>query len=204
MLAVIGCAILAMRLAGEEVSKPQIAKDLELKAALKGPAKIAAKDALTLEFTLTIVNNAKSVTHTVVKSGDGSECGWREPKISYTAQLQTAEGEWKDVPRQGLGRCGMFDPNWSKDIVDVSPQKQIEVGEWCRYPAAMVNLSAPGRYRIVAHYAYGAGKNAKGLGTAAGQAVPEKMKDVPTFELASKPVEIEVVAVEAVAQPAAK
>jgi hypothetical protein len=56
------------------------------------------------------------------------------------------------------------------------------------------NLQTPGRYRITAHYQYKGGTKERGLHAFSGETVqiPPELFGVPSFEVVSNPVEINV------------
>lgn len=136
---------------------------------------------------LSLVNTSRHTTYRVVKPGDGSEVGWREPHVFVTAARVRADGTEEPVPPGRYGRCGLFDADWPKDVVGVPPGGKLRLGPY--HPFA--ELQQPGRVRLRAHYAYSAGHR-----TRAGLPPPERlgrMRGVPPFDLVSAPFEVEVV-----------
>lgn len=124
----------------------------------------------------------------VVKPGDGSESGWREPYIYYSAQ-RWRDGRWEEVERQPIGRCGLFNSDWTKDVVALKPGQSLELGDWLPDLESSFQLD-PGKYRFYLHYQYSQGANKE---SKAGFPVPESLEGVPAYEVVSnKPVELTV------------
>jgi hypothetical protein len=165
--------------------KPDPARDLKLVAAFDAKQVEAGT---TPYITLTLVNTSKTVTYPVVKPGDGSECGWREPFVHFTAEQLSVQGKWEPLQKYGGGRCGLFDWHWQKDVVELKPgEKLVVTNEWI--PATNFNFQQPGKVRIRGHYDYRAGARER--------AEPDKdlgrMGETPAFALATEPVEFDVV-----------
>jgi len=165
--------------------KPDPARDLKL---------VATFDAKHVEagatpfVSLSLINTSKTVTHRVVKPGDGSEIGAREPFVHFTAEQLTVQGEWKRLPHFGGGRCGLFDWQWQKDVIELKPGERLAVtNEWI--PVPDFRLQQPGRVRIHGHYEYRAGRRA---GVPAEDDLG-RMGETPAFALVSEPVEFDVV-----------
>lgn len=164
----------------------QIEQDLVLQVELETPRTITPGGRIDLDVFL--VNESAQHEYPVVKMGDGSEVGWREPHVYFTASRKGNDGAWKDVPPAKYGRCGVYDPDWQKDIVQLGPGDNINL-EWLPPPSLMLDLREPGLVRLYVHYQYGAGTSTRGqtpvnLGGMAG---------IPAFEVVSAPVEIEIV-----------
>jgi hypothetical protein len=161
--------------------KPDPARDLKLVATFD--TKQVQAGAVPY-ISLTLVNTSKNVTHPVVKPGDGSETGAREPYVHFTAEHLNVQGEWKPLQQFGGGRCGLFDWQWQKDVIDLKPGEKLAVtNNWI--PAADFRLQHPGKVRVRGHYEYRAGRGKEpDLG---------RMARTPAFALASEPVEFEVV-----------
>ena len=168
-------------------TKEQIESDLKLVASPPKERVIGAGTQPYIELKL--VNTSKTRTHKVVKPGDGSECGWREPWVYVTAEQGTVEGTWVAMQRFNGGRCGLFDSNWPKDVVELKPGAELALTDW--YSPDQIECQFPGKIRLIGHYEYRAvgGKNGKPRPDAERGA----MAGVPLFALTSEPVEFEVV-----------
>lgn len=133
------------------------------------------------------MRNSSDRTVAALKPGDGSESGWREPHVYYTAKKLRGK-EWLDVPPRVIRRCGVYNPAWQKDVVSLAPGETLNLGSWLPGPEAYFNLT-PGRYRFQLHYVYGAGGNARAGGA---PSVPAALKGVPSFHLTSSFLEYTV------------
>ena len=60
-------------------------------------------------FEMSLVNGSRRYAYPVVEPGDGSEVGWRQPHIYFTATLTAPDGATTAVPAARYGRCGLFD-----------------------------------------------------------------------------------------------
>ena len=136
-----------------------------------------------------MVNTSKAITYLVVKPGDGSECGWRDPYVHLTAEQLSVEGKWVPIAQRGIGRCGLFDLDWPKDVIDLKPGDKLPLNSWG--PVANLNLQYPGKIRVFAHYEYRAtgGKD----GRSRSVAERGRMAESPLFAIASEPIEFNVV-----------
>lgn len=140
-------------------------------------------------FDLTVVlRNDGRAPRWVVRPGDGSEKGWREPHVWFTADRLSPEGVWEALPRQETGRCGFYDPDWEKDALALAPGERLEMKDWLLDPHYVYRF-APGRYRVRAHYAYQGGAVKGHLPSPPARRV---MRDVPPFEVVSAPFEVTV------------
>src|SRR5262245_17556119 len=168
-------------------TRDQVEKDLKLVALRQSDKVIEAGTDPWVEFAL--VNTSKTTTHRVAKPGDGSEVGWRDPYLFYTAEQRLVDGKWAAMNRQGHARCGLFDSDWPKDVIDLKPGEKLAINEWLPHPA--FDFQYPGRVRLFGHYAYRAtgGKN----GLPRPQEERGRMAGWPLFEVVSEPLEFEVV-----------
>jgi hypothetical protein len=169
------------------LTKEQIEADLKLIAI---PPKERTIEAGTqTHIALKLVNTSKTRTHKVVKPGDGSECGWRDPWVHVSAEQRTVEGKWAAMQRLYGGRCGLFDHDWPKDVVELKPGEELVLKDW--FDPGQFEFQWPGKVRLIGHYEY------RATGGKTGKPRPEaergKMAGVPLFALASEPVEFEVV-----------
>lgn len=174
----------------EPPTKMEIERDLELDVKLKSAKTIQPGQHIALEMAL--VNKSKTKTYPIVKPGDGSSVGWREPHVYYTAQRQLENGQWENAPNAPFGRCGLFDFDWQKDVTNLASGAKLELKSWLPGPADRFEFQEPGRHRVYVHYKYQAGLAGKG-GERDDAADLGKMAGIPAFEIVSEPIDLEVV-----------
>lgn len=161
------------------------AADLRVRAELKGAKVVQA--GTTPWATAALVNTSRTTPRPVVRPGDGSESGRREPHVYWTATLDPSDGRPVAVPSELRPICGLFDGDWVQNAVLLRPGDSVPLDA----PVRQV-FQRPGRGTLTAHYDYRAGDPTRvragippgGLGLMAG---------VPAFTLASDPIEFEVV-----------
>ena len=176
------------------VKKKDAQRDLLLVARLTTPQVIYPGH--NVGVVLRLENRSTTTTYKVVKAGDGSESGWREPHIFFTAKSETKDGEWKPVEPKPWGRCGMYDANWHDEVVEIAPGGSLELKDWVSMPSVFLTFQDAGRVKLRAHYAYKAKGVGKSKGTGEADPTPEgvgPMKGVEPFEIVSEPVELTVV-----------
>ena len=149
----------------------RIGKHLALVAKLEGPAERKAGEPVRLRIEL---ENRSAVPYKVVLPNDGSESGWREPHVFFSAKL-----DGRELKPKPILRCGMFAEDWKRDIVDLKPGEKIRIDDRYMPVDISIDLTKPGKLELRAHYAY------KG-----GQPDPGAMGKTPAFELASDPVTV--------------
>lgn len=124
----------------------------------------------------------------VIRPGDGSEVGWREPWVRFSGQRTTPEGVNEAVPSALMARCGLYDPNWAKDVVRLVPGAAIELDTWIPTPSRALLLDRVGRVEIRMHYAFGRAPGKGHMGT------PEETRaalaGVDPFEVTSNPITV--------------
>lgn len=163
---------------------------LRLEARVESTTTVAVGDPILVAVTL--VNGSASKTHPVVRPGDGSEVGWREPHVFWTVTRVAADG--KETPAEGgpIGRCGLFEPDWTKDVTRLAPGESMAI-EWMMPVSHVFDLQDEGLVRIVAHYAWRGGKEGKGLPGAEAPKDLGEMAGVAPYELKSNPVDVRIV-----------
>lgn len=77
---------------------------------------------------------------TIVRPGDASDMGWRQPHIAWV--VETLEGEV--VPEPARARCGNFNALTAEDFVELSPGESRDFFDWIGEPM----VQQAGRYRI--------------------------------------------------------
>lgn len=173
---------------GDAVTKEQIEADLKLVPKVFGDTRvIEAGTQPYIEFAL--VNTSKTRTHKVVKPGDGSSDGRRDPWVHVTAEQRTVEGGWAAMRGHVPAGCGLFDWDWLKDVIELKPGEESKLADW--YHPSEFEFQYPGKVRLTGHYEYRAvgGKDGKPrLDADRG-----KMAGVPLFAIHSEPVEFDVV-----------
>lgn len=168
--------------------RAQIESDLAIEARL--PKVVEVGESVQPEINL--INRSGHASYLIVKPGDGSGIGWREPHVYYSAEIDLGDGRWQPVPRKPIGRCGVYDSDWQKDIVELKPGEKLPINTWLPTPDMTLDLLQPGKMRLYAHYAYNGGKADKTRKDELAQIDVGKMKGVPAFELTSAPVEFEL------------
>jgi len=148
-----------------------------------------------IEIRVRLVNGSKTATHPVVRSNDGSEAGWREPHVFWSASRVGEDGQDAPLTAGAIGRCGLYANDWTKDVTRLAPGEAIDL-EWMMPVGHSFDLQEAGHYRIVAHYAWRAGKTEKG-GPGA-PPTPEAiaaagLAGVAPYELVSNAVDVVVV-----------
>jgi hypothetical protein len=184
--------LVAVALLAVAASAADAPEGLELDLALttKGPVQPGEK----IEYTLSLVNRSKAATHSVVRPNEGSEAAWREPHVYWTATIVGADGAERPVAAAPFERAGMFLAQWWKDVAKLAPGESLPVT--CMIPLNQaLDVQDDGRLRVVAHYAWDAGKNSRSdpmEGTSPPPADLGGMKGVAPYEIVSKAAEIEV------------
>ena len=141
-----------------------------------------------IELVPSIRNTSKTSPHAAVLSGDGSERGWREPHVWYSGFVDAGDGCWHPLPPRVIPGCGMYDEDWSDEVVQLAPGASAAL-EWLPSPATTLDIPSEGHVRIFLHYAYRQGKTDRDgdeghdLGA---------MEGTEAFELVSNPIEVEL------------
>jgi hypothetical protein len=171
--------------ANDPVTRQQIEADLRIHVEFKGDKTMQAGTLPLVSATL--VNTSKKVTHRVIKPGDGSDVGWREPHVYWTATIDRGDGKWVDVPKADYGRCGLFGGDWPKSAIRLAPGEKIPLNQ-----EPLLEFQQAGRVRLRAHYSYEEGRGKLSRSRVA----PERLDvliGVPAFEIVSEPVEFTVI-----------
>jgi hypothetical protein len=166
-------------------TRERIEADLRLWVELKGSKTIQA--GTTPWLSVALVNTSTTPAHWVVKYGDGSEVGWREPYVYWTATLDRGDGKLVPVPRADYRRCGLFNAAWPKDAILLRPGEKMELGF-----VPLLEFQQPGRVRLRAHYAYHGGSGERSRSPVAPDQ-RRRMTGVPAFEVISDPLEFDVI-----------
>lgn len=159
-------------------------QDLRVDLRLVTPANIESGEPLRVEARLT--NTSRTRSHHVVKSGDGSEVGWREPFVFFTGEVLDGR-RWRPLAKGKGGRCGLFDPDWKKDVVRLAPRASIPL-TWIASPGWALNLPESGKVRIRVHYSWLSKPTTRTKVDPSGT----DMAGVAPFERVSAPVEITI------------
>ncbi|MCG3134539.1 MAG: hypothetical protein HMLKMBBP_01853 [Planctomycetes bacterium] len=170
------------------------------KPAPEGLALVAKAETETVQpgapvtVKLSLVHRGKEGTIQVVRPGDGSDAGWREPWMWWEAAYVNELGEERPAEKVAMLRCGNFDPSWHDHIVALKPGDSVDVSDGPAHLSTRYEFQEPGKVRIRAWYSWGAGEHMSGPGT-----TPEMKKDlgamhgVPAFEFPSNPVIVTIV-----------
>lgn len=193
---ILPCTIaLLLLLVQSDERSPSVARPERLGEALKLVLQSRMRSGQALEsgqypnFRLAIFNSSRQTSIPVVLPGDGSEVGWREPYIYFTATIRNADGFETDVLPERYGRCKLFDWRWPQSAVLLPPREGHYLEVW----RPLLEFQEAGRVRLIAHYNYSAGTGRGSRVSAFGRDRLGMMKDVPQFELVSNPIEFEVI-----------
>ena len=89
-------------------------------------------------FSVEVVNRSRHAI-TLVKPGDGSECGWRTPLVSWQVE---------GVKPEKLVRCGNVNPLRPDEVFTLKPGQRATLGGWGGTPT----LPGPGTYTVRVRY----------------------------------------------------
>jgi hypothetical protein len=165
--------------------------ELDLALLTKGPVQPGER----IAFEVKLVNTSKSVTHKVVPAAEGSQHGWREPHVFWTATFVGKDGAERPAaaaPASGDG--ALFVPDWWKDVRDLEPGASLAIGSMSP-PWQVFDVQEDGTLRLVAHYKWNLGRETRGDPLSGGASAPADlggMKGVAAYDIASKPADIEV------------
>jgi hypothetical protein len=167
------------------------AQDLELRLTMVTKRPVQPLE--VLEYRVLLVNRSKDATHKVVLPNDGSESGWREPHVFWTASLVGADGVEQPLQAHGVGRCGLYATQWWKDVTTLAPGATLDVTDGFAQPFQSFDVQEEGTLRLVAHFAWSAGTKAKGQpGDVAAPDDLGGMRGVAPYELTSKPIDVKL------------
>ncbi|HWB77193.1 MAG TPA: hypothetical protein VG755_19640 [Nannocystaceae bacterium] len=161
----------------------------DLRLELTGPSSMAKSDFPELKGT--IRNVSKKRAHAIVMPGDGSDAGWRDPVIAFTAFIDEGDGCWKPLPRAAVGRCGLFDPDWSDEIVSVKAGTSRAIDPLWAWPHFEWKK---GKVRLFVHYTWTGGEAEKGRSGGTRSVDLGAMAKEKPFELVSNALELEITA----------
>ena len=91
-------------------------------------------------MTVTLVNHER-VPVVVVKPGDGSDCGWRTPVITWHVDGKRASG---------IGFCANINPLNANEIVELKAGGRLVLEEWLGVPP-LENFK-PGIHQLYLEY----------------------------------------------------
>ncbi|MBX7078962.1 MAG: hypothetical protein K1X88_07220, partial [Nannocystaceae bacterium] len=157
--------------------------DLRLRAS--GPARATASDLPAI--TASIENRSRKRSHAIVLPGDGSDASWRDPVVRFTAFIDEGDGCWQPLPPQAVGRCGMFDPDWSDEIATLRPGTTRSIDPLWAVPFFQWRA---GTVRLFVHYEWTGGTAAKSAGVDSRSVDLGAMAKEAPYELISNPIEI--------------
>lgn len=164
-----------------DMSEPPGPLELRAKVVL---SKIEPQTRFEIEFFLTN-NTEESIT--VMRPGDGSEMGWRPPKINVTV-YRSGHKKWESFDRmRNVGRCGVMNPLTDYDFVTIKPGESMNITGWVWLPIA----KELGTYLIEVEF-----ENDPTMRTRVGAPTPElmeRMRKSFKCKIKSNMVKIEVV-----------
>jgi hypothetical protein len=157
----------------------------DLRLEVRGPKTLAKGEFPELKGS--IHNGSRRRAHAIVLPGDGSDAGWRDPVIAFTAFIDEGDGCWKPLARAATGRCGLFDADWSDEIVTVAAGTTRSLDPMWSFPAFEWRK---GNVRLFVHYTWTGGTASKGGGSSSVD-LGAMAKERP-YELVSNAIEIRV------------
>lgn len=179
-----------------KAARDAIESDLKLRAVLTTEDHILPGQPIGL--SLRLENTSTSKVHRVIKPGDGSTVGWREPHVYFSVQYQyfsfqygEMKEEWVNLSQKPVMRCGLFDPNWAKDFTDIPAGGGLDLNAWLSSVHDRFEFRLPRTYRIYVHYDFG-GIHQPGERRTRPDPIPPEVRDIPPFHLVSKPVQVTV------------
>jgi hypothetical protein len=179
-------------LAVDPVLRAAVQGDLAVTLVHTGSGEVDAEKWWPLKAELV---NRGARAHWVVRANDGSDMGWREPHVYYTAEAEEAPGVWRAVSeRTDFFRCGNYASNWRQDVVELAPGASIPLDDFLD-PSLGLDFARSGRVRIFAHYDYSGGKKASwdwDRRLAPPPPLPDELANGGPFSLVSAPVELRV------------
>lgn len=187
----------AMSNYSQETIRASYEKELKMTLVLENAKEKSCDGIIYLYLT----NQSKTDKYKIVLPGDGSESAWREPYVYFTADFKAENGKWKQLKKNGSLRCGLFDAEWQKDTIKISPAQKIQI-----YKMASENIikffdtPSNGIIRLTAHYDYKQGRNPKehaneipkDYKNVIEQQNLENIKNIPSFVLTSGTIEINI------------
>lgn len=145
-----------------------------------------------LRVKVVLANESKQAIQ-VVRPGDGSDAGWREPVVNWTAHSVAADGTETRIERTPLLRCGNFAAEWTRDVVSLAAGATLDITDEFGWPTNRFDFQTAGRVRLRAEYEYRAGADARRAdGKSGGTIDTGAMGATAPFRLVSNPVDIEV------------
>ncbi len=181
----LGLTLTTSAVAAEPPTHPDLA------ISLIGPSTVTLDSGQPLSLHGKLINRSKRTAHRVVQPNDGSEMGWREPHVFFSAERKTDAGAWEQVKPLQVGRCGLFAFDWTQDVVSLPPGESLLLKDWLPSVERAVDLSQAGTYRVRMHYVYRAGRSAKGGGESM-TVLPESLADMSAYSVTSKPMTLTV------------
>jgi hypothetical protein len=182
------CGAAVVSLGADDAAPEGLVVEVEL--ATKGPVQPGDP----IEAKIKLVNRSKTTTHRVVQARDGSECGWREPHVFWTATLVSADGVEHPLAPSPAATPGLFAAEWWKDVTSLAPARWLAIDAITPAQNAF-DVQADGKLRLVAHYAWTGGAGSHADPMSGGGGAPADlggMKGVAPYDLASAPVVVEI------------
>lgn len=145
-----------------------------------------------LYVKVVLANESKQAIH-VVRPGDGSDAGWREPLVTWTAHSVGDDGTETPIEPTPMLRCGNFAADWTNDVVSLAAGATLDISDAFGWPTNRFDLQAAGRVRLRAEYEYRGGEWTRG-GKVKADGTPETgaMGSTAPFRVVSNPVDLEV------------
>lgn len=138
-------------------------------------------------FKIALANGSAVVSYRVVKPGDGSEVGWRDPYIHWTGEIDLGDGEFVPLTKVELGRCGLMNRYGDEDVIRLAPGEELPL-----HFTPSFEFQQAGKVRLYAHYEYHAGQRPRHAKKSNPVVLPS-MNGVAPFTVTSPPVEFDIV-----------
>ncbi len=176
-------------LAVDPAQRAEIERDLAVLLTYGGPRQVEADS--TWPTAATLVNRGER-ERWLVRPNDGSDQGWREPHVFYSAEMESAPGVWQPVPlRDDLSRCGNYATDWYSDVTSLAPGAAMKL-EWMDDPGRSFDFGASGHVRLYAHYEYDGGAKRSFQDSSHPVDPPRQLDGLGAFAVVSAPLELDV------------
>lgn len=204
MLACVPLALIVLALgapARDAVTSEEVEADVRLNLIYDGPHEIDPWDRLPMR--LSVENLSTTTAHPIVRPGDGSWAGRREPTMRVEWQrFDPDRSEWVPLPGGGFMGCGVYDPEWRDEVAVLAPGESVDISLGMPAFHYGIRFSDHRRVRVRMYYKYDARSPEQGPNRGFRQppAVDDPvmkaphgaMGDTPAFELRSDWVEFAI------------
>ena len=131
------CLLLPLALSAAAAAEPSDPTKPVIAVELKTATAVVKKGQFP-RFTIEVVNRSGREI-TLVKPGDGSDCGWRTPLVSWSVE---------GVKPGRFARCGNVNPLRPNEVFTLKPGQRASLSEWVGAP----QLPGKGTYTVRFRY----------------------------------------------------